>query len=301
MSEGGYIHVHRRLLGHPAFRNDGEAMGFAWMCLRASWQPVRVRYKGMAVRLERGQLAVSVRDLAEALDRPKGWVERLLARLKSETMIQTHSETGVTVITICNYDDFQPSQDAGRTPRETSGWTLAGQRRDTEQRREKGKEGKKEDTPSESSISDRPEPAASRRSMAMTVRSSVGSPAPDEVGEAFSAYQACRFELVLGARPLVLSQARRGALASRLREIGGIERWHEVLARIRGSPFLRGDTARSGFVAEIDWLLKPANLLKVMEGNYDERSPANVSGRPRIPASPIDALVEARSLLGIGR
>lgn len=145
MSEAGYIHLHRRLIGHPAFRNDGEAMAFAWMCLRASWQPVRVRYKGIAVRLERGQLAVSVRDLAESLDRPKGWVERLLNRLKNEDMIGTHAETGVTVITIRKYDDFQPKQDTGRTVRGTPDGTAAGQRQDTEQRREKGKEGKNDD------------------------------------------------------------------------------------------------------------------------------------------------------------
>lgn len=118
-------------------------MAFAWMCLRASWQPVRVRYKGIAIQLDRGQLAVSVRDLAEALDRPKGWVERLLNRLKSETMIETRAETGVTVITVCNYDEYQPQQDSDRTPRGTRGGTPAGQRQDTEQRREKGKEGKK--------------------------------------------------------------------------------------------------------------------------------------------------------------
>lgn len=138
MSEQGYVRVYRTLLGHPAFRNDGEAMAFAWMVLRASWRPARVRYKGMAVSLERGQLAVSVRDLAEALDRSKGWVERLLTRLKSETMIETHSETGVTVVTICNYAEYQAEQDSPGTPRGTAAGTKPGQRRDTEQRREKG-------------------------------------------------------------------------------------------------------------------------------------------------------------------
>lgn len=139
MTDTGYIRLYRTLLGHPAFRNDGEAMAFAWMILRASWRPVQVRYKGQRVALERGQLAISVRDLAEKLDRSKGWVERFFKRLKSETMIETCSKTGPNVITICNYNDFQAEQDSGKTPDGTESETDPRQCRDTEQRREKGK------------------------------------------------------------------------------------------------------------------------------------------------------------------
>jgi hypothetical protein len=140
----GYARIHRSLIGHPAFRNDAEGMAFAWLVLRASWEPARVRYKGKAIALARGQLALSVRDFAEAMDRDKGWVERLLKRLKSETMVETRSETGVLVITICNYDEYQAETTERKTPRKTLRETPARQRQDTEQRREKGK---KEDTP----------------------------------------------------------------------------------------------------------------------------------------------------------
>jgi hypothetical protein len=135
----GYARFHRSLIGHPAFRNDAEAMAFAYLVLRASWRPVRVRYKGKALNLNRGQLAMSVRDLAEAMDRDKGWVERLLKRLKSETMVETVTETGVMVITICNYEKYQAANDGSETPHETPGETHARQTRDTEQRREEGK------------------------------------------------------------------------------------------------------------------------------------------------------------------
>ena len=140
----GYARFHRSLIGHPAFRNDAEAMAFAYMVLRASWRPVRVRYKGKALNLSRGQLAMSVRDLAEAMDRDKGWVERLLKRLKSETMVETVSETGVMVITICNYEKYQAANDGSDTPRETPDETRARQTQDTEQGREEGK--KEEET-----------------------------------------------------------------------------------------------------------------------------------------------------------
>lgn len=139
----GYARFHRSLVGHPAFRNDAEAMAFAYLVLRASWRPVRVRYKGKALSLNRGQLAMSVRDLADAMDRDKGWVERLLKRLKSETMVETLTETGVMVITICNYEKYQAANDMRETGGETPDETDARQTQDTEQERE---EYKKEET-----------------------------------------------------------------------------------------------------------------------------------------------------------
>ena len=156
----GYVRIHRALIGHPAFRNDAEAMAFAWMVAKAAWKPTKARYKGHDITLQRGQLTISIRDFAEAMDRPKGWVERLFVRLREHGMIEqkngtevgtkvgTHGGTGhgtpANVITICNYTSFQADCEGRETPKETPRKTAAGQRQDTEQIRE---EVKKEDTP----------------------------------------------------------------------------------------------------------------------------------------------------------
>lgn len=114
----GYVRIHRPLFEeHPAFRNDAEAMAFAWMIVKAQWQDKSVRYKGHKLSLKRGQLAVSQRDMATALDRDKAWIERLWKRLKSEAMIEVACEAGVAVITICKYNDYQ----ADVAPREAAG------------------------------------------------------------------------------------------------------------------------------------------------------------------------------------
>lgn len=133
----GYARVHRTLLDHPAFRNDAEAMAFAWLVLRAAWRPVRLRYKDRALDLKRGQLAVSVRDFAAAMDRDRGWTERLIKRLKNERMIATAAGAGVLVITICNYDLYQAERDGAATPPATA----VRQARDTEQEGEELKNG----------------------------------------------------------------------------------------------------------------------------------------------------------------
>lgn len=139
----GYVRIHRSLIGHPAFRNESETMAFAWLIAKAAWRATRVRYKGHAITLKRGQLAISQRDMAEAFDRDKAWIMRLLNRLISETMVETHVETGVTVITVCNYDEYQGETEDRETPRETPrearSETDVRQTRGTEQEEKKGR------------------------------------------------------------------------------------------------------------------------------------------------------------------
>jgi hypothetical protein len=65
-----------------------------------------------------------------------------------------------------------------------------------------------------------------------------------------------------------LPPVRRAAAAARIREHrpDPLAWWRSVLATVNASPFLRGE--KGDWVASFDWLLKPANLLKVEEGAY---------------------------------
>lgn len=134
----GYVRIHRGLIGHPSFRNDAEAMAFAWMIVRAQWRDTRVRYKGRSFELRRGQLAVSQRDMAAALDRDKAWIERLWKRCKDEAMISVSYEAGAAVLTICNYEEYQSEMQtreaADEAHREAGNEADARQARGTEQR-----------------------------------------------------------------------------------------------------------------------------------------------------------------------
>lgn len=135
----GYAHIHRRVLAHPVFRNEAEALAFVSLILKAAWKSTRVRYKERVLTLQRGQVAISQRDMARALDRDKAWVERLWKRLRTEAMIEVASEAGVAVITICNYDDYQAERGSGKAAGEAVDETDARQRQGTEQRREEVK------------------------------------------------------------------------------------------------------------------------------------------------------------------
>lgn len=78
----------------------------------------------------------------------------------------------------------------------------------------------------------------------------------------------------------VLSDTRRRNLAARLRECGGLGGWELALGKARDSPFLSGRTEHN-FPLSFDWIIKPANFTKIMEGNYDDRGNKNGAGRTR--------------------
>jgi uncharacterized protein YdaU (DUF1376 family) len=80
-------------------------------------------------------------------------------------------------------------------------------------------------------------------------------------------------ERVGWAKVQVFSQPRRAALSQRIKSVGGVDQWCEAINRAALSPLLTGQS-NSGWRADFDWLAKPANFTKVMEGNYDERNAA---------------------------
>ena len=65
--------------------------------------------------------------------------------------------------------------------------------------------------------------------------------------------------------------ARRRALRSRLKDCGGNDGWKAAMGRAEASDFLCGRSANPWTGFGFDWLAKPSNFTKLMEGNYDNR------------------------------
>ena len=80
----------------------------------------------------------------------------------------------------------------------------------------------------------------------------------------------------LGLKQLVKipSDSKRGVmLRARVREYG-VDAVLEAIAKVRDSPFLKGQNTRN-WVITFDWLIKPNNFIKVLEGNYDKEEKAS--------------------------
>ena len=152
MSERGVFAVDRGIWDHPMFADEPltEREAWQWLIGEASFKARTRNIGGKVVSLLRGQLAASVRFMAERWQWSKSRVDRFLKRLKTGTMIETDSGTGLLVITICNYDKYQrvslPDRDSYRDTNRDARGTAAGQQRDKREDTESTEytEGKKE-------------------------------------------------------------------------------------------------------------------------------------------------------------
>jgi hypothetical protein len=120
MSEWGTFAVDRGIFGHHVFADEPftEREAWLWLIGEAAYRPHRKRVGAAVVDLVRGQLAHATRFMAQKWKWSDGSVRRFLAKLSSESMIQVRNDAGVTQITICNYEAYQPAPekpDAGMT------------------------------------------------------------------------------------------------------------------------------------------------------------------------------------------
>ena len=116
---GGTVNVSRALWDDEAFRDGefSEREAWVWLIAEASWKDRTKRVGDLIVPVKRGQAAVSLRFCAERWKWTVAKVRRFLDRLEKLTMIRVETGTGVNVVTICKYDDYQSGgQQSGTGP-----------------------------------------------------------------------------------------------------------------------------------------------------------------------------------------
>lgn len=101
--------------------------------------------------------------------------------------------------------------------------------------------------------------------------------AVDDVAEAVAAFNdmAARHGI---SQVQKMTDTRRKALRGRLKDCGGIEGWRLALSKIEASDFLTGRSR--DWRCNFDWINKPANFTKLMEGNYDNRTRPDFAANP---------------------
>lgn len=258
----GTVNISRTIWEDTAFKRQAftEREAFMWLIMEASWKPRERRVGAVTVTLERGQLASSIRFMADAWGWQKSTVARFLERLEKRDMIGTDSGTGVTVITVRKYDEYQGAADGSGTPRKRK----AGQQRDSS-----GTNEKKGVTPE---VSPKEEIASDE---AIVGEDADDPPPPSEAEvfkEAIGAFNETA-ERVGWPKAKAFSKARKSALRGRLKDAGGLDGWRDALAKAEASDFLCGRSGGSRpFLASFDFLLQASSFAKLMEGNYDNRT-----------------------------
>ena len=139
----GTVNIARGLWDDPTFKDAemSQREAWIWMIAEASWKDRTKRVGSTEIELERAQLAASTRFMAAAWMWSEARVRRYLDMLENRRMIQRKIDAGVTVITICKYDDYQAQPkdiDAAATQQSTQ------QRRTVDANEKKGERREKE-------------------------------------------------------------------------------------------------------------------------------------------------------------
>lgn len=149
----GYIKLHRGWRDSSIFRGEfSRSDAWIWLIENAAWKPTRARIKGVTVEIGRGELTFAQRFMAEQWGWSKSRVDRFIAELRAEGMIETRSKIGAisghkagqgqAILKLCNYDKYQSRDEAERGNGDPKIGATAGQQRGKE---EEGEEDKKKE------------------------------------------------------------------------------------------------------------------------------------------------------------
>lgn len=254
-------------MSNPVFKQPKiycELLAWEWLISEAAYREHHTRMGNEIFELEVGQVVHSLRFMAQAWGWNKNKVNNFLKRLEKAAMIGTQTGTAGTLITICNYGQYQNGHIETGTPhdaepghqRDTNG-TEAGQ---TRTKVNKGNEGNKEKPPNPQGGIDAPQ-----RFVDVWHETVVDLP-----------------------RIKSINPTRCRNINKRFADTfeGDIEQWRRCCERIQASDFLAGRETK--WSASFDWVLKPANLTKIIEGNY-----TNKKGNPNGQRSNLSANLSA--------
>lgn len=113
----GYVKIHRRMLGWEWYTDANVMRVFLHCLLNASFQAHQWR----GVTIERGQFITSVAALAGELELTPMQVRTALGKLQSTNEITITATNKNSVITICNYGDYQDDTDGQQQTEQQTG------------------------------------------------------------------------------------------------------------------------------------------------------------------------------------
>ncbi len=145
MSTGRFA-VDRGIMTNKQFLSNADRYAAVWLISQAAWKDTTVTVSGAKIHIARGQIAIPIRQIAEAWECPRSTAHNRLARFEkngfckieawtlngtpSGTLNGTPWKNVCNIITICKYNDFQygasDGADRSRTPNGTLDGTLNG-------------------------------------------------------------------------------------------------------------------------------------------------------------------------------
>ena len=119
MSAAGWVRLHRQLAEHPIWTQERFTRGQAWvdLIMLASYQEHIVIHGNRPLTVQRGQVLTSQVKLAARWKWNRKTVAGFMISLRKAKMVDIvtskETDTGYTLITLCNYGRFQDTANTG--------------------------------------------------------------------------------------------------------------------------------------------------------------------------------------------
>lgn len=109
----GWIKLHRKINDNPILKKGktySNFEAFIWLLLRVNYDNAKVIIGGEIYRLKQGQMITSKKKLMLVFNWGNSRLNTFLNLLEKDKMIEFKSNSKLTMITICNYMDYQDSK-----------------------------------------------------------------------------------------------------------------------------------------------------------------------------------------------
>ena len=253
--KGGYI-LQPRIIDESSVSKYPPHVREIWgYLLRRANHKDAVSY---GVLIKRGQLKTSYSEILNDLSwfvgyRKEGYkkhhCETAMKLLMKERMVTTTKTTRGIIVTICKYDYYQDPKNYETDSQSYNETTMKPQSTDTI-----NKNVKNDKNIIDTNVSTSDEQAHPTQHDGIDYKKLVDYFNKNTNG-------------VFGEVRYPISDKRRNSIKARIREHGK-EAFSEMIKMATGSNFLKGQN-KTGFSATFDWMIRPTNFQKIIEGNYN--------------------------------
>ena len=230
----GYIKLYRKLIKSPIFQNEKLLKIWIWCLCRANHCDTETIVGLRKVHLQKGQFVFGLIKASQELQIPKTTLYRNLRTLCEFGMISIKSENKFSVVTVENWEKYQCID-------------LESEKETENKRKTNGKQ-------TETDKNDK------------NVKNDKEDIYTSDYQTVVDAYNRICHSL---PKCTILSSKRKMALHARFESKFRPADFIEVFKKAEASDFLSGRNTK--WKANFDWLINENNMLKVQEGNYDNR------------------------------
>ncbi len=272
----GWICLHRKIIDSMVFQNEGLLKVWIWCLAKANheiiWIPVSTGRGSSIVKVEPGQFIFGRKTAAKELKMKESSVHYRMKILEKHENLGMQPNSHYSIITIINWMAYQGNKiESNRQPNKQ----LAGNQQATSTDNNDNNDNNKRCVTKSRDA----EARAREYSNEQNIETDHGPDVSKKKGKPVCPHQVIieAYHQLCPVLPRVESwnDASQKVLATRWRERPErqeIEWWERYFKRVNLSDFLNGRVKE--FTANLNWLIGPKNMEKVLNGFYDNRKAA---------------------------